>query len=81
MTYTRIVNVFIGDREDGGARVWSDDLPGLILSGKDRAAVIRDIDIAVHALLEHRGEPTEGLRIDATFVRGVGESADKENAK
>jgi hypothetical protein len=38
-------------RDDGGLRVWSDDVPGLILSGADRAAVVRDIGPALAALL------------------------------
>lgn len=64
----KIVNVFLQDREDGGVRVWSDDVPGLVLSGKDRAKVISEIAHAARVILEHKGEDCSNLRIDATFV-------------
>jgi hypothetical protein len=35
----RIINVSIEDRGDGSVYVWSDDLPGLILSGKLRTRI------------------------------------------
>ncbi len=38
-------------REDGGLRVWSDDVPGLHLSGKRHADVIRDIGPALAELI------------------------------
>ena len=46
---TNIISVKIGDRPDGGVRVWSEELPGLHLSGKDRdhvsSMIIPAIDI------------------------------------
>lgn len=52
--YTTIT-VSLEDREDGGARVCSNDLPGLILSGPDRRAVIEFIAPTMKAILEHLG--------------------------
>ena len=48
-----IVSVTFADREDGGLRVYSDDLPGLILSGSDRSDVIKKIVPSIRALFEH----------------------------
>jgi hypothetical protein len=52
--------VYFEDREDGGVRVWSDDEPGLILSGRDRyavgAGVLRALD-ALRAFREGREHP------------------------
>jgi hypothetical protein len=62
-----IVKVIVEDRPDGGVRVWSNDVPGLILSGKDRIRVLGDIEPAVRALLAHKGIHPESLRIDATM--------------
>lgn len=39
-------------REDGGLRVYSDDLPGLILSGEDPRAVLADVGPALEVLLD-----------------------------
>ncbi len=50
-----IVTVTLTDREDGGLRVYSDDLPGLILSGSDRHEVVRKIVPAIQALFEYKG--------------------------
>jgi len=50
-----VVSVTIEDRDDAGLRVFSDDLPGLILSGQDRAKVLRSIAPAIQALFEHKG--------------------------
>lgn len=62
-----VIKVFIEPREDGGIRVRSDDLPGLILSGKNRIAVLKDIEPAAKVLREHRSN-FEPFRIDAIFV-------------
>jgi hypothetical protein len=69
MTERRIINVTIEGREGGGISVRSADLPGLVLSGKNRAAIIAGIHPAVKAILQHKGEDTN-VRIDATFVSG-----------
>jgi hypothetical protein len=42
-------------REDGGLRVWSETLPGLILSGSDPASVWRDVGPAIAILLKRNG--------------------------
>ena len=54
-THLTIVTVTMEDRGDGGLRVYSDDLPGLILSGADRTAVASKIAPAIQALFEHKG--------------------------
>ena len=64
-----IVNVTIEDREDGGVRVSSQQLPGFNLSGKDRTRVIAAIEPAVRAMLRHKGIEPQHVRIDATFTR------------
>jgi hypothetical protein len=64
-----IVMAFVERRSDGGVKVWSEDLPGLILSGKDRTKVLAAIDPAVKALLGHKGKMPACLRIDVTFIR------------
>jgi len=50
-----VVTVTIEDREDNGLRVFSRDLPGLILSGSDRDQVCANIAVAIEALFKHRG--------------------------
>jgi hypothetical protein len=49
------VTVSLQDREDGGLRVFSDDLPGLILSGPEKKDVIKGIVPAITAILNHSG--------------------------
>ena len=49
------ITVSLLDREDGGVRVQSDDLPGLILSGPNKEEVIHSIIPAMSALLDHLG--------------------------
>ena len=49
------ITVSLLDREDGGVRVQSDDLPGLILSGSDKEQVVKSIIPAISALLENLG--------------------------
>lgn len=48
------INIAIEERLDGGVRVWSEELPGLILSGPDQVLVIRDIGEAVVTLLRYK---------------------------
>lgn len=38
-------------RDDGGLRVWSDDVPGLVLSHSDPAKVLEDIKPALETIL------------------------------
>lgn len=52
----RRVTIVLHRRPDGGLRVHSDNLPGLILSGADQDEVVLDIGVAIKRLLEHRGE-------------------------
>jgi hypothetical protein len=47
------VTITIEPRGDGGLRIWSDELPGLVLSAKDQRAVLLDLSTAIVGLLEH----------------------------
>lgn len=50
--------VRVEKRADGGLRIWSDDVPGLILSGDDPARVLADIGPAIEAIVsEMVGHP------------------------
>lgn len=50
----RHITLFLEAREDGGLHVSSPDLPGLILSGPDQAAVMAKVMPAIDALEEAR---------------------------
>jgi hypothetical protein len=63
-----IVKVVLEDRPDGGVRVWSNDVPGLCLSGKDRTRIIAGIEPAIRAILRHKGIEPDSLRIDAILT-------------
>ena len=54
MFIDREIKVTLAPREDGGVRIWSDDVPGLILSGPDQLTVIADIGPALKGLHEYR---------------------------
>ena len=49
-----LVKVTLEDREDGGLRVSSQDMHGLILSGSDASVVMEMIAPAIAALWQHR---------------------------
>lgn len=51
-----VVSVAIEDRGDGGLRVSSEVLPGLILSGQDKKAVWEAIAPAIKAIFERKGK-------------------------
>ena len=42
------------DREDGGLRAYSDDIPGFLLSHSDPVAVLKDIEPALEEILSYR---------------------------
>lgn len=50
------IQITIESREDGGLRVYSDDLPGLILSGAQSEKVIEDISPALLVILKYFSE-------------------------
>ena len=55
-----IIQLHTQDREDGGLRVESPDVPGLYLSHRDRDAVLRDLVPAIkHLLKSHYGVEVE----------------------
>ena len=66
------VQVSIQAREDGGLRVWSDDLPELVLSHADAAQVIADIPRAMEAILSARlGAPVQVEELTALPGHGL----------
>lgn len=48
-----MANIRVGEHEDGGMRVWSDEIKGLVLSGPDAEKVGAAIMPALKALIEH----------------------------
>jgi hypothetical protein len=50
LRYTKVVIVF-ERREDGGLRVYSDDLPGLVLSHSNPDAVLADVKPAIEGIM------------------------------
>lgn len=62
-----VVTVILQDRDDDGLFVYSDDLPGLILAGKDKHAVCECIAPAIKALYEHQGLQVE-VRSEVPFA-------------
>jgi hypothetical protein len=55
----REITIKMAPRDDGGLRIWSDDLPGLILSFSDQRTVIFGLGSAIVGLLEHKSGSTE----------------------
>jgi hypothetical protein len=51
-----VVSVAIEDRGDGGLKVSSETLPGLILSGRDKKAVWEAIAPAIVAIFQRKGK-------------------------
>ena len=60
---TMVIAVTLDDRSDAGLRVYSDDLPGLILSGPDKTIVCDAIVPAIRDLLERRGLHVSDVRL------------------
>lgn len=50
----REITIKLAPRDDGGLRVWSDDLPGLALSGRVQEFVLLDLGPALVGLLEQK---------------------------
>lgn len=48
------ITVRLQERRDGGLRVWSDDLPELVLSNRDRQKVWDDLEPALNHILSAR---------------------------
>ena len=48
------VVVTLEDRENGGLRAYSDDIPGFVLSHSDPVAVLKDIEPALEEILSYR---------------------------
>lgn len=47
-------SIRIAARPDGGLRVWSDDMPGLILSGPNPSKVMANVLPAIAAIRAHQ---------------------------
>jgi hypothetical protein len=68
------VTITLEEREDGGMRIYSDDIPGLILSGPDPSKLVADLPIALEVLkvvrplaaLQPPPQEIEGLIAEAT---------------
>jgi len=73
-TFTTVC-VSLEDREDGGLRVTSADMPGLILSGPDKETVTRKIAPAISALFK----AAKGLEVTVIPTKSVAEILDGEN--
>lgn len=65
MIVKREISITIAPREDGGLRVWSDDLPGLVLSHSDQELVLKDLGSAVMAILTHHTVAAREAAIEA----------------
>ena len=61
---TTVVKVKLVDREDGGLRVSSPTLPGLILSGRNKDEVCACIGPAIQLLFEKAGQRVNAVRED-----------------
>ena len=69
------VCVTLEDREDGGLRVSSTDLPGLILSGTDKQAVFNKIAPAITAIFK----AAQGLDVKVSATKPIQEILDGQN--
>jgi hypothetical protein len=58
MIVDREITIKLAPREDGGLRVWSDEVPGLILSHSDQEKIIKDLGVALLAILQYRAAAT-----------------------
>jgi hypothetical protein len=59
MLIDKEITIKIAPREDGGIRVWSDEVPGLVLSHSNQELVLADIGMALLAILRHRATGPE----------------------
>lgn len=50
----REIAIKIAPRGDGGIHIWSDDMPGLVLSGADPVKVMGDLWPAIKVLSEYK---------------------------
>ena len=50
------ITVRFEQREDGGLRAWSEDIPGFILSHSDAQAVLEDVEPALEVMLSAKYE-------------------------
>jgi hypothetical protein len=56
MIIDREMTIKLGPRDDGGLHIWSDDLPGLILSHSDQVILLRALGDAIIQLRRQQWE-------------------------
>lgn len=54
MMVKREITIKLAPRDDGGLRVWSDDIPGLVLSHRVQELILMDLGQAIIGLLEDK---------------------------
>lgn len=68
-------------REDGGLRAWSDDVPGFVLSHPDASAVLDDVEPALETILSemHGGNVIVSPLVDLAtlYEKGKAKRASK----
>lgn len=69
------VVVCFEERDDGGLRAYSKDVPGFVLSHPDRLAVIRDVKPALETILSAMW----GIPIEADMLATVSEFEDDDD--
>lgn len=67
------ITIRIAEREDGGLRVWSDDVPGFVLSHAERGKVLADIGPALTRIFsEMKGCDVRQVGATPRLYAGVG---------
>jgi hypothetical protein len=72
------LTVTLLDRSDGGLRVYSEDLPGLILSGHNKREVCDRIAPAIRALFEHKGDTVINVFSSQPLIDAVREPSPRD---
>jgi hypothetical protein len=78
MTASVYLTVTLLDRSDGGLRVYSEDLPGLILSGHNKREVCDRIAPAIRALFEHKGNTVLNVLPSQPLIDAVREPSPRD---
>lgn len=78
MTAYSVVRVTLTDRADGGLRVHSEDLPGLVLSGPSQQQVCERIAPAIKALLEHKGIQVVSVSAGQSMPEVLGQGSPRD---
>lgn len=73
-----VVKVTIEDQAGGGISVYSETLPGLMLSGSNRSAICDAIVPAIKALLERLGYKVANIRPERPIRTVMGEPSPRD---